>query len=36
MIKPYQKFEGEYLFATRTRASLLSEDVGKTEKVEAG
>ena len=27
----YQKLEGEYLFATRTRASLLSEDVGKTE-----
>ena len=32
----YQKFEGEYLFATRTRASLVSEDMGKTEKVEEG
>jgi len=29
----YQKFEGEYLFATRRIARVLSSEVGKTEKV---
>ena len=32
----YQKFEGEYLFATRRIASVESDDVGNTEYVEAG
>ena len=32
----YQKFEGEYLFATRRMARVESEEVGKTEKVELG
>ena len=32
----YQKFEGEYLFATSNRATAESEDVGQTLKVEDG
>ena len=32
----YQKFEGEYLFATRTIARVESEDVGNTAWVEEG
>lgn len=32
----YQKFEGEYRFATKTMASIESSEVGKTEKVTAG
>ena len=32
----YQKFEGEYLFATRRIASVESDDVGNTEYAEAG
>ena len=32
----YQKLEGEYLFATRRIARVVSESVGKTEKVAEG